>query len=522
MIAHYLLPEETYIVPLHFHKKGTSIGSLHVEIDNALIAWSFLKRTGWVILTGFLRNILLAFILLYIFHATLTRHLLNLIKDLSAVDPSHPVPHHISVSPTHRDNELGLLTSTLNQLLAAFVENNHKRQVADNAKYEADIAREKAEAVSKEKSIFLATMSHEIRTPMNAVQGSVELLRRKEMPDEQLKLVDTISYATNNLLYILDSILDLSKIEDGKLDLKLVDFELSTFLDQLMTVMSSDAEKKGLKLTCSLGDDVPNIIHGDSKRFQQVLWNLVSNAIKFTEQGEVKIQVRKIGFDNGMANLEFLVTDNGVGIPHEQLPTIFAPFVQVDSTISRSQHGTGLGLAICKQLVDLMKGTIGVESTFGAGSTFRVVLSFKEVFEIPEQKEKQKAKAPLQLSLLLVEDELVSQTIVASLLSSEGYEVVVASNGLEALEKITQNTFDVILMDLRMPDMDGFETTQQIRSLPDKKAASTKIVAFTGDVMKETVQHCLKDGMDGVIAKPINIAEINRVLSSLFSNMSSS
>jgi signal transduction histidine kinase/CheY-like chemotaxis protein len=380
---------------------------------------------------------------------------------------------------------------------------------------ELETAKEVAEQASKAKGDFLATMSHEIRTPMNAVQGSVELLRRKDMPEEQRHLIGTISDATKNLLYILDDILDLAKIEDGKLSLEFIDFELSALLNQLIVVMSYNAKKKGLALKYSIADGVPDIIHGDPERVRQILWNLTSNAIKFTNQGEVNIQVQKIGFDNGESVLEFLIKDSGIGIPPGKIRMIFDPFVLVDSSTSRLQHGTGLGLAICKRLVDLMEGTITVDSTPGKGSVFRVVLSFKEVAVASERKSDRKTKPPLPLSLLLVEDEPVSQMIVAGLLADEGYEVDTASSGSEALEKVAQRSFDVILMDLRMPEMDGFETTMCIRSLPDKRVATTKIVAFTGDVMKETVRKCLDGGMDDIIAKPIDIIKINRILAAL-------
>jgi CheY-like chemotaxis protein/anti-sigma regulatory factor (Ser/Thr protein kinase) len=350
---------------------------------------------------------------------------------------------------------------------------------------------------------------------MNAVQGSVELLRRKNMPEDQLKLVDIITYSTKNLLQILDDILDLSKIESGKFDIEFIEFKISTLLENMLATILPNALEKGLKLQSLINDDVPKTLYGDPARLQQILWNLVNNAIKFTQQGDIRIEVQKISSQNGVSKLAFLVKDSGIGVPDEKLKTIFNPFVQVDSSISRSQHGTGLGLAICKQLVDLMNGTITVKSSPSNGSTFSFVLPFKEGGGVAKTKDRDKNKAILPLSLLLVDDEPISRMVVESLLTDEGHDVVVASNGKEALEKINIETFNVVLMDLRMPGMDGFQTTQLIRALPDKKIASVKVFAFTGDVMKETVRQCLDNGMDGVIAKPINIHEVNRVFASI-------
>ncbi|MBF0195599.1 MAG: response regulator [Magnetococcales bacterium] len=372
-----------------------------------------------------------------------------------------------------------------------------------------------AEQANHAKSNFLATMSHEIRTPMNAVNGSVELLYRQKLPKNQVKLVDTISYATKNLLNIINDILDLAKIEEKKLTIEFIDFNLSDFSEQLLSTMEPIANKKNLKLLISLDDSLPENINGDQIRLQQILLNLVNNAIKFTEQGHVKITIQKSIANSMEEHLEFLVTDSGIGIPPDKLPLIFDPFTQVDSSTSRSQHGTGLGLAICKRLVELMDGTIEVNSSPGVGSTFKVILPFENSTIKKEHDDKNKQLPPLPLTILLVEDEPVSQFIVQSLLEDEGYKVFVASSGPEALDQIIQNSIDVILMDLRMPKMDGFETTKRIRAFDDKKISNIKIVAFTGDVMKETVQQCLDIGMDGVIAKPVVINEINRVLSSV-------
>ncbi len=347
---------------------------------------------------------------------------------------------------------------------------------------------------------------------MNAVQATVELVRREPLSDKQQNMVKTIISSNSDLLRILDEILDLSRIEQGELQIKNSDFNPVGALERLLMLLSPSVQEKNLVLTHSIDADVPETVCGDSVRLQQVLYNLISNAIKFTDTGEVSVTMRSLGLAVDKVSLEFTATDTGIGIAKDEQERIFDPFVQVDSSISRLYKGAGLGLAITRQLVELMGGVITLESTLGQGSMFKVVLDFIPVFDKVEALEKEAVKPVLPLSILLVEDEMVSQTIVAALLQSEGYQVFTASSGLEALDMLNSQRVDVILMDLRMPGLDGLEATERIRSMPDPELAAVKIIAFTGDVMKETVASCKEVGMDGIIAKPINISELNAAL----------
>ncbi len=354
---------------------------------------------------------------------------------------------------------------------------------------------------------------------MNAIQGTIELLHRSELKKNQIKMVETISASNKALLQLLDGILDLSKIGDDKLELEEEAFNLHLLLSNLMEISKLKTKEKNIEIDLSINEKIPTMLNGDELRLRQILWNIISNAIKFTDKGSVSIAINQIPTTSTGTRLEFLIKDTGIGIPTEKLQVIFDPFVQVNSSRSRRHHGTGLGLAITKKLIDLMGGTIYVQSDVNKGSNFQFELEFQEARQTVFEQESKKLSVPANLSILLVEDEPVSQTIVEALLTDEGYQVKVASSGFEALKKITEQPFDIILMDLRMPEMDGLETTSQIRSMSDKKIASTKIIAFTGDVMKETVQQCEAIGMDGVIAKPIDIHEVNRVIANVFNNV---
>ena len=517
-LAHYILPDETFVIPLHFQEREPPVGHLHIEVDNVIVAWSFFKRTSWVILTGLLRNMFLASLLFLVFHHTLTRPLLELIHNIATLDPNHPSATRVPVDSNHRHNELGLLATTLNQLLVAVVESNRNQQVADQAKQEAEIARIKAEVTSNEKSTFLATMSHEIRTPLSGILCAIEILRRTHLDAEQLYYLDTITSENRALQSIINDVLDISKIESGQFRLSKVSFDIRDLLLELFTLMKPLSEEKKLQLVFNLNKHIHPILLGDRHRLRQVLLNLIDNAIKYTEEGTVSFSMSPHEPQHGGERLEFKIQDSGTGIPNTLFPTLFDPFIQDETSFTRRFKGVGLGLFICKKLVTMMDGVIQVESIEGKGTVFRVILEFQRSPSILTTKREPghsvvQKEAPVSGTILLIGGDQTHQKLVAELLNLEGYQVTTANDGLQALKRLDELFFDVVLMDIHLPGMDGFETTRRIRALPNENIATTPIIAFSADVLKETISLCQEVGMDEFLPKPLNVAKLNQVLS---------
>lgn len=374
-----------------------------------------------------------------------------------------------------------------------------------------------AELANNAKSLFLANMSHEIRTPLNAVLGLCYLLQKTDLTDLQSDYVTKADAAAHYLLGILNDILDFSKVEAGKLDLEEVDFNLDDLLKNVGTIVSVQAQERGLDLRVDENNAGGLSLRGDPLRLQQVLMNLSSNAIKFTEAGKVTISVRVLEQINGGVRLLFSVKDTGPGLSRDQVGRLFEAFQQADSSTTRRYGGTGLGLVICKRLIQLMGGDIGVDSMLGQGSNFYFELILPRVSvqkSLEEPLPIEDAKARLDgARVLLVEDNLLNQEVAKAILRHEGVEVDIAENGRVAVETVRSKGIDyyhLVLMDLQMPELDGFGATQQIRELPGSERLP--IVAMTADTVKEDRTRCLEVGMSDFVAKPIRIAKLLTML----------
>ncbi|PYP91485.1 MAG: hypothetical protein DMG65_07440 [Candidatus Angelobacter sp. Gp1-AA117] len=399
------------------------------------------------------------------------------------------------------------------------------RDIGDRKRAEKALkqAKEAAEAATKAKSEFLANMSHEIRTPLNGVIGMLELASHAEVAPEQSELLNTAQDSANTLLVIINDILDFSKIEAGKMELNLVEFDLSDAVTEAVRTLALRAHEKHLELQCHIAPDVPRSLLGDSARLKQVLVNLAGNAIKFTARGQVTLRVDPERLNGEELELKFSIADTGVGIPAEKQDVIFDPFSQGDASITRKYGGTGLGLAICFRLVSLMGGRIWLESEVGRGSTFYFTAIFRLAESNLNRSQRPQAMNGLErqdsarkLNVLLAEDNIVNQKLVVRFLARAGHRAVVAGNGREALDKLAEENFDVVLMDVQMPEMDGIAATEAIRAGEKTTKAHIPIIAMTAHAMKGDRERCLAAGMDEYLAKPLTqrdlLETIHRVL----------
>jgi PAS domain S-box-containing protein len=375
-------------------------------------------------------------------------------------------------------------------------------------------AKMQAESANRAKSEFLANMSHEIRTPMNGVMGMTQLLEFTSLTEEQKEYVDALKVSGKNLLSLINNILDLSKVEAGKTVLENSEFSLHHCINDVVLTQKAQIFGKRLSLDVNLADDIPHVLVGDQLRIKQILLNLLGNAIKFTEQGGITITAQALERSKTRILVQISICDTGVGISPEALGEIFKPFVQEDSSTTRKFGGTGLGLSICRRLVDLMAGSLTVDSTPGTGSCFKITLplSVVDVFAAhhPSEMSAQLLWSLPSLRILLVEDNLANCAFSESLLQKIGHEVDVAANGRECLLALDNGVFDVVLMDIQMPSLNGEEALQEIRMREGEGTNHQPVIALTAYSLKGDRERFLEMGFDGYVSKPLELSELVR------------
>ncbi len=411
-------------------------------------------------------------------------------------------------------DEVGELAASLNSMTET-LQHTHKQLLE---------AKEAAESASEAKSMFLATVSHEIRTPINGVIGMLKLIKDSPLDTRQAAQVNTAITSARALLSVIEGILDFSKIEAGKIDMEKIDFELTQVVDSAVMIFMERAKEKNLWLNKDIAPDVPLWLKGDPSRISQILINLIANAMKFTSRGGVAVKITAEDITDTAVKLHFSVADTGVGIPPERQTKLFNPFTQVDNSTTRKYGGTGLGLAICKQLVELMGGQISLESKINQGTTFSFVIPFDRGSPAAVEAQQHPVAAPVaadgtaqpKASVLVVEDNNINAYVTRELLVRSGYACDVVDNGQEAVRAFSVKDYDLILMDIQMPIMDGYEATRAIRDKERHRPEQRMpIVALTANAMAGEKERCVAAGMDDYLVKPLDPELMNRTIERL-------
>jgi signal transduction histidine kinase/ActR/RegA family two-component response regulator len=467
--------DKIYHIPL-FLPQNNQFALLKVTVDTHFIAISFLERGLVILMSGLARHLLLAAILLYLFHYIVTKPLFNMAVTLAGTDPFKLENNHLSSPPGHDEDELGQLVHSINQLLKLIRKGITERE---RILQEMEVAKQAAEAANEAKTLFLQKMSHELRTPMNGVMGMLQLTLYTELTPTQREYLEIAQTSGEHLSGLIDDILDISTIEQGKINLKDERFEIHKVVEEAAESLVEQAYQKQIDLITLITPEVPQWIEGDRTRFRQIITNLLNNAIKFTAQGEVFIQISTTLVDEEQVLLYCEVSDTGVGISKEMQADIFVIFNQGDNSTTRQHGGMGIGLSLCKQLVELMGGTIGVQSELGQGSTFWFTVRLQPT----EQSDASSIATNLTgLRILIVDDSVNQRRVLSEYLTHWQVVYDTADTAALALNKLRiaaaqNNAFDIAIIDQNLPDLDGASLSRIIKT--DANIVTTRLIILT-------------------------------------------
>ncbi len=504
----FAFQDNALLINRHIFFDNEDIGSIFLYSgldDYSQRINNFIKVFIIILVTAFIISLLISIWL----QQLISKPIINLTNIMQQV--SENSNYSVRIKQTGND-EIGQLITGFNTMISRINEQNHA----------LSIAKEQAETSAKIKEEFLANMSHEIRTPMNGIMGMAKLLADTNLNSEQNEYLENILISTKNLLTIINDILDFSKIEAGKLEFEKIEFNLFELLNRIEQIYKEQAKSKNLFFKINIGDRVPEFIIGDPTRLNQILLNLLGNAVKFTQKGGISLVTKVIKQDKKQSTISFVVNDTGIGITKNKIKHIFSSFSQASSATTRKFGGTGLGLTISKKLTELQGGTLTVESTENKGSSFYLTITYKHgngnvISKTKKHSTTEFDTTATDIKILLAEDNEINQLFVKKILSNK-FSVTIASNGVKAIEAIKKQDFNLILMDLHMPEMDGYEATKKIREMSDSNKSNIPIIALTAAAIKGEKEKCISAGMNGYLSKPFDPDDLFSIIFDFLKN----